>query len=425
MNFNSLNHHQQQQQQQQQTNNNWIHQARHRHHHSLDSTTTTTTTTHQHLINLQPNQLTPTSPTDHINKFTKRSLSLSATQSASNKLSPPSPTNTHHPSITIQPTNLYTQHTQKTSKPKSKPSLVSAIPAAILKKDKPGLLSQEQKRANHIASEQKRRAAIRQGYSRLCLIVPALRAPIGAGGMVAGTSTFAETGEGQGSHEQSVVSRRSEEDSPAEDDPHPAEDSSNSGTFKRKRNSKPLEVSRSGARSEAVVLAKTVEYLRELELERRQFLEKLKRLKSIARAQGIPLMDNRLKKNQADHSTATEEEKENRYQGEEKLEDPELPIWECKWTGNIHEIDRQFNAQFSPINDQQQPPPLNLGLIIEPNCNLASAASPPIPFDLHSFHHHQLPSQLPQQNQNLNHQQQQQQDPLHFDHLNPNQLIES
>jgi hypothetical protein len=163
--MNSLHHQQQQQQKQQQqtqtqqqqqtqTNqteqqHNWIH--RHRAHHSLDSTTTTTTTTHHHLINHHP-QPTPSSPTNH-NKFTtKRSLSLSASQSASNKLSPTH----HHPiqSITIEPTNFHQQQqTQKTSK--SKPSLVSAIPAAILKKDKPGLLSQEQKRANHIASEQK------------------------------------------------------------------------------------------------------------------------------------------------------------------------------------------------------------------------------------------------------------------------------
>jgi hypothetical protein len=103
------------------------------------------------------------------------------------------------------------------------------------------------------------------------------------------------------------------------------------------------------------------------------------------------------------------------------VEDQELPIWECKWTGNIHEIDRQFNPQFSPTSDQQQhQPPLNLGLIIEPN-QLVPAASPPIPFDLQSFHHHQLPPQLPQLNQNQN----QQQDPLHFNHLNPNLLIES
>ncbi|GAA5838872.1 hypothetical protein JCM9279_003886 [Rhodotorula babjevae] len=40
------------------------------------------------------------------------------------------------------------------------------------------LLTAEQKKANHIASEQKRRAAIRQGYDGLCEVVPALRAAV-------------------------------------------------------------------------------------------------------------------------------------------------------------------------------------------------------------------------------------------------------
>jgi hypothetical protein len=43
---------------------------------------------------------------------------------------------------------------------------------------KPALLSTAQKKANHIASEQKRRAAIRAGYEGLCTVVPALRAAV-------------------------------------------------------------------------------------------------------------------------------------------------------------------------------------------------------------------------------------------------------
>jgi hypothetical protein len=45
------------------------------------------------------------------------------------------------------------------------------------KTEKP-LLTAAQKRANHIASEQKRRAAIRQGYDALCSSVPSLRAAV-------------------------------------------------------------------------------------------------------------------------------------------------------------------------------------------------------------------------------------------------------
>ena len=43
---------------------------------------------------------------------------------------------------------------------------------------KPSLLSPSQKKANHIQSEQKRRANIRRGYEKLCETVPALREAI-------------------------------------------------------------------------------------------------------------------------------------------------------------------------------------------------------------------------------------------------------
>ncbi|KAH9994763.1 hypothetical protein BJV77DRAFT_993009, partial [Russula vinacea] len=46
--------------------------------------------------------------------------------------------------------------------------------------NKPALLSASQKKANHIQSEQKRRANIRRGYEALCETVPALREAIRA-----------------------------------------------------------------------------------------------------------------------------------------------------------------------------------------------------------------------------------------------------
>ena len=45
---------------------------------------------------------------------------------------------------------------------------------------KPPLLTPAQKKANHIASEQKRRAKIRRGYDALCEVVPSLKAAIAA-----------------------------------------------------------------------------------------------------------------------------------------------------------------------------------------------------------------------------------------------------
>lgn len=47
---------------------------------------------------------------------------------------------------------------------------------------KPSLLSPSQKKANHIQSEQKRRANIRRGYEALCEVVPSLREALAAQG---------------------------------------------------------------------------------------------------------------------------------------------------------------------------------------------------------------------------------------------------
>ncbi|KAH9448387.1 hypothetical protein Pst134EA_027699 [Puccinia striiformis f. sp. tritici] len=237
-----------------------------------------------------------------------------------------------------------TNNNQKTQPSKSKPetSPVSAVPASILKKDKPGLLSQEQKRANHIASEQKRRAAIRQGYSRLCMIVPSLRV--------------------RQQEQQSTISRQSEDDSPTlveQDLNSPAigrEDNNSVAASKRKRNksaTQDLQLNQSGARSEAVVLAKTVEYLRELEGDRKGYLENLNRLKSIARSKGISLRSAPRGARRSSIKENLTEAGEARYQPalkvemgeeEEEEEQEEIPIWESKWTGNIQEIDRQYNT---------------------------------------------------------------------------------
>ncbi|KZO91105.1 hypothetical protein CALVIDRAFT_531017 [Calocera viscosa TUFC12733] len=51
------------------------------------------------------------------------------------------------------------------------------------------LLTQEQKKANHIHSEQKRRATIRKGYEALCEVVPSLREVVAAGGPGVGALT--------------------------------------------------------------------------------------------------------------------------------------------------------------------------------------------------------------------------------------------
>lgn len=54
----------------------------------------------------------------------------------------------------------------------------SASTSSMSKVTKPALLTPAEKRANHIQSEQKRRANIRRGYDALCAAVPALREAI-------------------------------------------------------------------------------------------------------------------------------------------------------------------------------------------------------------------------------------------------------
>jgi hypothetical protein len=58
------------------------------------------------------------------------------------------------------------------------PQVVSS--AASSSSAKPPLLTAQQKKANHILSEQKRRAKIRRGYDALCEVVPSLRSAVQA-----------------------------------------------------------------------------------------------------------------------------------------------------------------------------------------------------------------------------------------------------
>ncbi|ANB11127.1 hypothetical protein AWJ20_3925 [Sugiyamaella lignohabitans] len=50
----------------------------------------------------------------------------------------------------------------------------STLPPPVARKDKGAALSLEEKKANHIASEQRRRQAIRQEFDKICELVPDL-----------------------------------------------------------------------------------------------------------------------------------------------------------------------------------------------------------------------------------------------------------
>ncbi|GAA5889402.1 hypothetical protein JCM8208_007865 [Rhodotorula glutinis] len=89
----------------------------------------------------------------------------------------------HNPGPLVTPTNIprlpaRPRRLLGPSRASSTPSESPAPAQAGGGANKGALLTAEQKKANHIASEQKRRAAIRQGYDGLCEVVPALRAAV-------------------------------------------------------------------------------------------------------------------------------------------------------------------------------------------------------------------------------------------------------
>ncbi|KAF8071773.1 hypothetical protein FPV67DRAFT_1667237 [Lyophyllum atratum] len=133
----------------------------------------------------------------------------------------------------------------------------STSPKPPLPQQKPALLSASQKKANHIQSEQKRRANIRRGYEALCDCVPALREAI----------------------------REEEEAMAAATDVNTSR--SVNGTGKRKgkmavknKDGEEKIDGRAGPRSENVVLSKTIDYINELLDERSALLARLHRARS-------------------------------------------------------------------------------------------------------------------------------------------------
>ncbi|KAF8896165.1 hypothetical protein BD779DRAFT_1668003 [Infundibulicybe gibba] len=111
------------------------------------------------------------------------------------------------------------------------------------------LLTPTQKKANHIQSEQKRRANIRRGYEALCAAVPALREAI-----------------------------RAEEDDPSYADPKSTNPPYPPRRKRQRTNTDEGEKidGRAGPRSENVVLSKTIEYITQLLAERNALLTRLR-----------------------------------------------------------------------------------------------------------------------------------------------------
>lgn len=101
--------------------------------------------------------------------------------SSTSELHPPSTSSSSTPSSSSS--QSASKHTSKSSSAKrnrasSSASPTSSVTPSTTPTQKQILLSPSQKKANHIQSEQKRRANIRRGYEALCENVPALREAI-------------------------------------------------------------------------------------------------------------------------------------------------------------------------------------------------------------------------------------------------------
>ncbi|SDA01430.1 BZ3500_MvSof-1268-A1-R1_Chr10-1g02658 [Microbotryum saponariae] len=200
--------------------------------------------------------------------------SLSSTDSETLNPGPAlTPSNIPFPSSNVPYPKLTPRRLLKA--PPVPPSSTSSASLTALNGGKPGLLTAEQKKANHIASEQKRRAAIRHGYETLCVIVPSLRAAI---------EEFDERVKKLSAVKKGAV---------------PTNDSKTSSSSKTEGGSGPLsggiEIGgekidgRAGPKSEAVVLGKTVDHLRDVLRERKELLERMANLYAVAGEGGVAI----------------------------------------------------------------------------------------------------------------------------------------
>ncbi|KAJ6513043.1 hypothetical protein C8R45DRAFT_857347 [Mycena sanguinolenta] len=136
------------------------------------------------------------------------------------------------------------QHTQSPPPgPSVKRPRTASAPA------KPALLSPSQKKANHIQSEQKRRANIRRGYEALCEVVPALRDAI--------------------HEEEALTSGR-----------HDPKGKRGRGRGRQDDSTEKID-GRAGPRSENVVLSKTIDYMNDVLAERDALRARLERARSV------------------------------------------------------------------------------------------------------------------------------------------------
>ena len=131
-----------------------------------------------HLLTIVNNPSSSTQPRTTSSRFHRSSVSASSSSSSVTNLAGPSsrplPSKRSH---SEESTSSSTSHKRQRPSPSRSGGSTSS---QTLPGSKPVLLTPSQKKANHIQSEQKRRANIRRGYEALCETIPALREAIRA-----------------------------------------------------------------------------------------------------------------------------------------------------------------------------------------------------------------------------------------------------
>ncbi|GAA6020802.1 hypothetical protein JCM11491_004657 [Sporobolomyces phaffii] len=251
----------------------------------LDSTTKPAISKPKAASSTQPSRQASAASSSSTNARTPRRPSSESPpldpESADSRLAAVSPTPFHTPRNIPRPSNP--------PRPRPPPAAVASESTTMTTGSgattttvKPALLTVDQKKANHIASEQKRRAAIRAGYDGLCHVVPVLRDAV---------AEFEERvrrlEEGEHAMTASVGNGKKKRRGKA------AGGGGSASTGKTGALMGGINVGgekidgRAGPKSEAVVLSKTVDHVRQLLTDRAALLEKLSAAHARARAGGI------------------------------------------------------------------------------------------------------------------------------------------
>ncbi|KIM84325.1 hypothetical protein PILCRDRAFT_818670 [Piloderma croceum F 1598] len=159
--------------------------------------------------------------------------------------SPPTPFD-YYPTLPLASKRPSQDESHFISNKRHRPSLASSSAPP----PKPALLSPSQKKANHIQSEQKRRANIRRGYEALCDSVPALREAIRL------EEEAGSSGSGNGQAAAGSKGKKKNRGKLLNDDGEKVD-------------------GRAGPRSENVVLQKTIDHIEDLLADRTELLARL------------------------------------------------------------------------------------------------------------------------------------------------------